>query len=148
MKRKCTLLNIITNGTLSNITRNIAGRAIGYKTGKRTADQSVAVNTGVDLASTLLVNSYARGGVIMTDETEFALYVPVVSKAGGYDNRPLLDGKGEVTAYISFEMAERKGKSYIDSQPEFEALSMQLSVAVLMPGDITKSLLMDEDWTG
>ncbi len=108
---------------------------------KKTADQSVAVNTGVDL-----VNSYARGGVIMTDETEFALYVPVVSKAGGYDNRPLLDGKGEVTAYISFEMAERKGKSYIDSQPEFEALSMQLSVAVLMPGDITKSLLMDEDW--
>ncbi len=110
---------------------------------KKTADQSVAVNTGVDL-----VNSYARGGVIMTDETEFALYVPVVSKAGGYDNRPLLDGKGEVTAYISFEMAERKGKSYIDSQPEFEALSMQLSVAVLIPGDIEKSLLMDEDWTG
>ena len=115
---------------------------------EKTADQSVAVNTGVDSASTLLVNSYARGGVIMTDETEFALYVPVVSKAGGYDNRPLLDGKGEVTAYISFEMAERKGKSYIDSQPEFEALSMQLSVAVLIPGDIEKSLLMDEDWTG
>ena len=84
----------------------------------------------------------------MTDETEFALYVPVVSKAGGYDNRPILNGVGEVTSYISFELAERKGKSYIDSQPEFEALSMQLSVAVLMPGDITKSLLMDEDWTG
>jgi hypothetical protein len=109
---------------------------------EKTADQSVAVNSGVGCPKT----PYVMGGVIMSDETEFALYVPVVSKAGGYDNRPLLDGKGEVTAYISFEMAERKGKSYIDSQPEFEALSMQLSVAVLMPGDITKSLLMDEDW--
>jgi hypothetical protein len=111
------------------------------------AIQSVAVNTG-DSGRILAHKKCVMGGVIMTDETEFNLFVPLVSKAGGYDNRPLLDGKGEVTAYISFEMAERKGKSYIDSQPEFEALSMQLSVAVLIPGDIEKSLLMDEDWTG
>ncbi|MBC8554427.1 MAG: hypothetical protein H8D23_32855 [Candidatus Brocadiales bacterium] len=78
--------------------------------------------------------------------TEFLLYIPVISKAGGYNNRPLLDGKGEVTAYISFQLAEKKGKEYVDSQPEFEALSMQLSIAVLVPGDIEQSLLMDEEW--
>ena len=79
-------------------------------------------------------------------ETEIILYVPVISKAGGYNNRPIMNGAGEVTAYITFSLAEHQGKAYIDAQPEFEALSMELSIAILKPGDIEQSLLMAEEW--
>ena len=72
------------------------------------------------------------------DELEFDLCVPVISEAGAYDKRPILNGLGEVITYIAFSLAEKSGQEYIDKASN--GFDMMLHVVRMKPGDVDESI--------
>ena len=79
---------------------------------------------------------------------EFNIFLPVLSRAGSYTERPLMNGLGEITGYISFSLAEKAGIKHMDALPDGDELEVGLSIMVLKPSSIDQSLTMEEHWTG
>jgi hypothetical protein len=72
------------------------------------------------------------------NELEFDLYVPVISQAGAYDKRPIMNGLGEVVTYISFGLAEKAGHAYISEADN--GFDMALHICRVQPGDMDESI--------
>ena len=79
---------------------------------------------------------------------EFTLFIPVISRAGSYDERPIISGYGELTGYTSFLLAERAGNAHLSRLDDIDALNVALSIMILKPSSIEQSLYVDDHWEG
>ena len=79
---------------------------------------------------------------------EFNIFLPVLSRAGSYTERPLMNGLGEITGYISFSLAEQAGMKHMNTLPDGDELEITLSIMVLKPSCVDQSLAMEEHWDG
>jgi hypothetical protein len=59
-------------------------------------------------------------------ELEFDLFIPVISKAGGYDKRPMMNGMGEAVVYMSWSLAEKAGNEYINGAEEGRDMMLEI----------------------
>lgn len=80
------------------------------------------------------------------EEDKLMLYIPLISRAGSYNKKPLIDGYGQVEVYINYETAERAGMIHIDKQPEEEALNLMLHVGELEIASDDESMIQHERW--
>ena len=74
----------------------------------------------------------------------FDLFLPVISKAGEYDERPIIGDRGVVLTHVAFSAAEQAGMQYINEHEEGE--DMTLKVAVMKIKTVDESLAIHEAW--
>lgn len=79
---------------------------------------------------------------------EFQLFLPLISRAGAYDERAMISGYGETTGYISYTLAEKAGLAYISRLADGDELNVSLSIMTLKSISIDASMIVDENWEG
>lgn len=77
---------------------------------------------------------------------ELNIYVPLLSRAGKYDKKPLIDGYGQIEAYISFDIAERAGMRFIDKESADEVTDLMLHIGTFTVDFEDESLAEQEEW--